>query len=174
MKKIITLALVSTLLISTTAFAQDDKSKRPSPPVKVAETLKSGAALSIDYSSPSLKGRVIGKDIEPKTGVIWRAGANEATVFETSKNILVEGKALSAGKYAFFVLCGENGECTLIFNKNFEQWGASDYKQSEDALRVSVKSSKSASSVEKLTYSIGKDGRVALNWGAMEIGFKVQ
>jgi hypothetical protein len=174
MKKIITLALVSTLLISTTAFAQDDKSKRPSPPVKVAETLKSGAALSIDYSSPSLKGRVIGKDIEPKTGVIWRAGANEATVFETSKNILVEGKALSAGKYAFFVLCGENGECTLIFNKNFEQWGASDYKQSEDALRVSVKSSKSASSVEKLTYSIGKDGRVALNWGTMEIGFKVQ
>jgi hypothetical protein len=174
MKKIITLALVSTLLISTTAFAQDDKSKRPSPPVKVAETLKSGAALSIDYSSPSLKGRVIGKDIEPKTGVIWRAGANEATVFETSKNILVEGKALSAGKYAFFVLCGENGECTLIFNKNFEQWGASDYKQSEDALRVSVKSSKSASSVEKLTYSIGKDGHVALNWGTMEIGFKVQ
>jgi hypothetical protein len=174
MKKIITLALVSTLLISTTAFAQDDKSKRPSPPVKVAETLKSGAALSIDYSSPSLKGRVIGKDIEPKTGVIWRAGANEATVFETSKNILVEGKAMSAGKYAFFVLCGENGECTLIFNKNFEQWGASDYKQSEDALRVSVKSSKSASSVEKLTYSIGKDGRVALNWGTMEIGFKVQ
>jgi hypothetical protein len=174
MKKIITLALVSTLLISTTAFAQDDKSKRPSPPVKVAETLKSGAALSIDYSSPSLKGRVIGKDIEPKTGVIWRAGANEATVFETSKNILVEGKTLSAGKYAFFVLCGENGECTLIFNKNFEQWGASDYKQSEDALRVSVKSSKSASSVEKLTYSIGKDGRVALNWGTMEIGFKVQ
>jgi hypothetical protein len=174
MKKIITLALLSTLLISATAFAQDDKSKRPSPPVKVSETIKSGAALSIDYSSPSLKGRVIGKDIEPKTGVIWRAGANEATVFETSKNIQVEGKPLAAGKYAFFVLCKANGDCELIFNKNTIQWGAYDYKQSEDALRVTVKPGKSANSVEKLTYTIGKDGHVALNWGTMEIGFKVQ
>jgi hypothetical protein len=174
MKKIMTLALVGTLLFSATSFAQDDKSKRPSPPVKVAETIKSGAAISIDYSSPSLKGRVIGKDIEPKTGVIWRAGANEATVFETSKSVQVEGKPLAAGKYAFFVLCKENGDCELIFNKNTKQWGAYDYKQAEDVLRVTVKSGKSANSVEKLTYSIGKDGHVALNWGTMEIGFKVQ
>ena len=174
MKKIMTLALVGTLLFSATAFAQDDKSKRPSPPVKVAETIKSGAAISIDYSSPSLKGRVIGKDIEPKTGVIWRAGANEATVFETSKSVQVEGKPLAVGKYAFFVLCKENGDCELIFNKNTKQWGAYDYKQAEDVLRVTVKSGKSANSVEKLTYSIGKDGHVSLNWGTMEIGFKVQ
>ena len=152
MKKIMTLALVGTLLFSATSFAQDDKSKRPSPPVKVAETIKSGAAISIDYSSPSLKGRVIGKDIEPKTGVIWRAGANEATVFETSKSVQVEGKPLAAGKYAFFVLCKENGDCELIFNKNTKQWGAYDYKQAEDVLRVTVKSGKSANSVEKLTY----------------------
>ena len=174
MKKIMTLALVGTLLFSATAFAQDDKSKRPSPPVKVAETIKGGAAISIDYSSPSLKGRVIGKDIEPKTGVIWRAGANEATVFETSKSVQVEGKPLAAGKYAFFVLCKENGDCELIFNKNTKQWGAYDYKQAEDVIRVTVKSGKSANSVEKLTYSIGKDGHVSLNWGTMEIGFKVQ
>ena len=174
MKKIISLVLVSALLISTTAIAQDDKSKRPSPPVKVAETIKSGAAISIDYSAPSLKGRVIGKDIEPKTGVIWRAGANEATVFETSKNLQVEGKPLAAGKYAFFVLCKENGDCELIFNKNSNQWGAYDYKQAEDALRITVKPGKSANSVEKLTYTIGKDGHVSLNWGTMEIGFKVQ
>ena len=145
MKKIMTLALVGTLLISATAFAQDDKSKRPSPPVKVAET-----------------------------GVIWRAGANEATVFETSKSVQVEGKPLAAGKYAFFVLCKENGDCELIFNKNTKQWGAYDYKQAEDVIRVTVKSGKSANSVEKLTYSIGKDGHVSLNWGTMEIGFKVQ
>ena len=174
MKKIMTLALVGTLLFSATAFAQDDKSKRPSPPVKVAETIKGGAAISIDYSSPSLKGRVIGKDIEPKTGVIWRAGANEDTVFETSKSVQVEGKPLAAGKYAFFVLCKENGDCELIFNKNTKQWGAYDYKQAEDVIRVTVKSGKSANSVEKLTYSIGKDGHVSLNWGTMEIGFKVQ
>ena len=174
MKKIMTLALMGSLFISATLFAQEDKSKRPSPPVKVSETIKSGSVITIDYSAPSLKGRVIGKDVEPKTGVLWSAGANEATVFEPSTAIKVEGKALPAGKYAFFVLCNENGECTLIFNKNATQWGAYDYKQSEDALRVTVKQGKSANTVDKLAYTIGKDGHISLNWGTMEIGFKVQ
>lgn len=174
MKKIMTLALMGSLFISASLFAQEDKSKRPSPPVKVSETIKSGSVITIDYSAPSLKGRVIGKDVEPKTGVIWRAGANEATVFETSKAIKVEDKSLPAGKYAFFVLCNENGECTLIFNKNTTQWGAYDYKQTEDALRVTVKQGKSANNVDKLAYTIGKDGHISLNWGTMEIGFKVQ
>lgn len=174
MKKFITLTLLGTLLVSTSLLAQDDKSKRPSPPAKATETLKSGAVVTIDYSSPALKGRVIGKDVEPKTGVIWRAGANEATTFEASRNVSVEGKALPAGKYAFFVLTAANGDATLIFNKNFDQWGAYDYKQSEDVLRVPAKVGKAANSSERLTFTINKEGRVALQWGTMEIAFNVQ
>lgn len=174
MKKFITMTLLGSLLLTSTVFCQDDKSKRPSPPAKATETLKSGAVVTIDYSSPALKGRVIGKDVEPKTGEIWRAGANEATSIEVSRNVLVEGKTLPAGKYAFFVLTAANGDATLIFNKNFKQWGAYDYKQSEDVLRVPAKVGKAASSSERLTYNITKDGRVALNWGTMEIAFNVQ
>jgi len=174
MKKLITLTLLGSLLVSSSLFAQDDKAKRPSPPAKATETLKSGAVVSIDYSSPALKGRVIGKDVEPKTGEIWRAGANEATTFEVSRNVTVEGKALPAGKYAFFVLTAANGEATLIFNKNFDQWGAYDYKKSEDVLRVATKVGKTSTSSDRLTYSIKKDGRVSLNWGTMEIAFNVQ
>ncbi|MFM9020712.1 MAG: DUF2911 domain-containing protein [Sediminibacterium sp.] len=174
MKKLITLTLLGSLLVSSSLFAQDDKSKRPSPPAKATETLKSGAVVTIDYSSPALKGRVIGKDVEPKTGEIWRAGANEATSFEVSRNVTVEGKALPAGKYAFFVLTAANGDATLIFNKNYKQWGAYDYKQSEDVLRVPSKVGKAASASERLTYTIGKDGLVSLHWGTMEIAFNVQ
>jgi hypothetical protein len=174
MKKFITLTLLGSLLLSSTVFSQDDKSKRPSPPAKATETLKSGAVVTIDYSSPALKGRVIGKDVEPKTGVIWRAGANEATSFEATRNVTVEGKALPAGKYAFFVLTAANGDATLIFNKNFEQWGAYDYKESEDVLRVPAKVGKAASSSERLTFAINKEGRVTLHWGTMEIAFNVQ
>lgn len=174
MKKFITLTLLGSLLLSSTVFCQDDKSKRPSPPAKATETLKSGAVVTIDYSSPALKGRVIGKDVEPKTGVIWRAGANEATSFEASRNVTVEGKALSAGKYAFFVLTAANGDATLIFNKNYNQWGAYDYKESEDVLRVPAKVGKAANSSERLTFAISKEGRVTLQWGTMEIAFNVQ
>ena len=174
MKKFITLTLLGSLLLSSTVFCQDDKSKRPSPPAKATETLKSGAVVTIDYSSPALKGRVIGKDVEPKTGVIWRAGANEATSFEASRNVTVEGKALAAGKYAFFVLTAANGDATLIFNKNYNQWGAYDYKESEDVLRVPAKVGKAAKSSERLTFAISKEGRVTLHWGTMEIAFNVQ
>src|SRR6266480_1770019 len=76
------------------ACGKKKKTKRPSPPASVKETLKNGTVVSIDYSQPSLKGRTIGKDVEPMTGKVWRAGANEATVFEVSKDVKVEGKTL--------------------------------------------------------------------------------
>ena len=91
------------LFFSLQSCAQSDKSKRPSPPASV--TQKVGAAtITINYSQPSLKGRTIGKDLEPKEGQVWRTGANEATVFETDKDILVEEQSLPAGKYALFTL----------------------------------------------------------------------
>lgn len=88
MKKVFTvLSMAGLLLATTTLFAQEkkeDKSKRPSPPAKVTETIASGAIISIDYSQPAVKGRTIGKDLEPKGNAVWRTGANEATIFETS------------------------------------------------------------------------------------------
>src|SRR6218665_1869577 len=113
---LLTIALATTLFAS----AQDgDKSKRPSPPAQAKETIKSGATISIDYSQPSVKGRVIGKDLEPKDEKVWRTGANEATIFEVSKDVTVEGKALPAGKYSLFTIAGANNEWTIIFNKTW-------------------------------------------------------
>jgi len=81
MKKLISVFLVSALLVSQVSFAQGDKSKRASPPASASQKISSGATVSIDYSQPSLKGRTVGKDVEPMDGAVWRAGANEATVF---------------------------------------------------------------------------------------------
>ncbi len=176
MKNLLSLAAVSAiLLVSLSACAQQDKSKRPSPPAKVSATLASGAVVSIDYSQPSLKGRTIGKDLEPMEGKVWRTGANEATVFETSKDVKVEGQALPAGKYAFFTIA--NGDqWTLIFNKTWKTWGAFDYEKNkgDDALKVTVKAGKSSMNMEKLTYTIDKAGKVSLMWGDLEVDFRVQ
>ncbi len=111
------LLMVIAAIATMTACGQGDKSKRPSPPASVKETITSGAVVSIDYGQPSVKGRTIGKDLEPKQGLVWRAGANEATVFEVSKDVKVEGQPLPKGKYAFFTIWNADNTWTLIFNK---------------------------------------------------------
>jgi hypothetical protein len=161
------------LFLSLVACGQEDKSKRPSPPAMAKETIKSGAVISIDYSQPSVKGRTIGKDLEPMDGKVWRAGANEATVFEVSKDVKVEDKALAAGKYGLFTIMNGD-EWTIIFSKTWKQWGAFRYKDADDALRVKVKADKAKAFAEKLTYTIDKSGKVALMWGDKQVEFKVK
>lgn len=176
MKNFLSLAAISAiLLVNISACAQQDKSKRPSPPAKVSETLASGATVSIDYSQPSLKGRTIGKDVEPMDGKVWRTGANEATVFEVSKDVKVEGQTLPAGKYAFFTIANGN-EWTLIFNKTWKTWGAFDYDKNkgDDALKVKVTAGKSSMNMDRLTYTIDKSGKVSLMWGDLQVAFNVQ
>lgn len=170
MKSALLLAIASVSMLI--ACGQDDKSKRPSPPAQAKETLASGAVVTIDYSQPSVKGRTIGKDLEPMPGKVWRTGANEATVFEVSKDVKIEGQDLKAGKYALFTIADE-GEWTIIFNKNPKQWGAYDYKEAEDALRVKVKPAKGNAFAEKMTFVVDKNGTVSLLWGDQKVDFKV-
>jgi hypothetical protein len=174
MKKIASFALLLTgLMMSSNISAQQDKSKRPSPPAVVTQVINTGAEISIDYSQPSVKGRTIGKELEPKDGEVWRTGANEATVFQTSKNVKVEGKDLPAGKYALFTISGKDS-WTIIFNKTWQQWGAFKYAQADDALRVTVKPGKAESFAEKMNFSIDKNGVVTLLWGDYKVAFTVQ
>lgn len=170
MKSLLLLAIATSSMLF--ACGQDDKSKRPSPPAVAKETLASGAVVTIDYSQPSVKGRTIGKDLEPMAGKVWRTGANEATTFEISKAVKVEGKDLPAGKYALFTIANE-GEWTIIFNKTAKQWGAYDYKEADDALRVKVKPGKAAQFAEKMTINVDKNGVVTLLWGDNKVDFKV-
>ncbi len=71
-------------------------------------------------------------------GEVWRTGANEATLFETTHDSLINGQKLAAGKYAFFTIPSKDS-WTLVWNKQAEQWGAYEYKQDQDVLRLEVK-----------------------------------
>jgi len=155
---------------TTTTKAPEDKSKRPSPPAKVTANV-GGATVTIDYSRPSMKGRKIFGGLEPYDKV-WRTGANEATTFEASKDVKIEGQALPAGKYALFTIPGEN-EWTIIFNKTASQWGAFKYDASQDALRVKVKPKKLAQPTETFTINLDKAGKVAMMWENTQVDFTV-
>ena len=173
MKQLFSICLLALLVVNTTtAVAQTDKSKRPSAPALVTQKVGE-VTVSIDYSQPAIKGRTIGKDLEPKDGAVWRTGANEATVFEIDKNVMVEGKPLPKGKYGLFTLV--NGDqWTIIFNNTWKQWGAYDYKEADDALRVNVKAGRAEPFAEKMTFSIDAMGTVVLLWGDKKVAFTVK
>lgn len=151
--------LFMAVLTTGLSNAQD---KKPASPAATATGTINGATITIAYNSPAVKGRTVWGELVPY-GKVWRAGANDATTFETSKNIKVEGKDLPAGKYAFFVLPEKDGSATVIFNKEAKQWGAYDYKEAQDALRVKVKAKKSKALTENLTYKVNKND-VTLSW----------
>ena len=173
MKNLFSFAMFGVLLLTATvSCAQKDKAKRPSPPATVIQ--KAGEVIiSINYSQPSVKGRTIGKDLEPMAGKVWRTGANEATVFEVDKDVMIEGKALPKGKYGLFTIAN-GGDWTIIFNKTWEQWGAFKYKEADDALRVNVKAAKTDSLSEMMTFKIDETGKVNLFWGDIQVGFMVK
>ena len=175
--KSLTLFLLAFLVLGITSQleAQDDKSKRKSPPATV--TAKAGhAAITIDYSSPGVKGREVLGNLIPN-GKIWRLGANEATTFETNHDVLVEGQKLSKGKYALFSI-QDGGDWTFIFNKEPDQWGAYKYDESKDALRVNVTPGRSEDMVERMAFVLdeAKSGavEVVLKWEHVEVGFSVK
>jgi hypothetical protein len=179
MKSLFLLLIASCVISVATAQGTNKPMKHrngaeaPSPPAFVEQTLTNGTVVSVDYSQPSVKGRTIGQDLEPLNGKVWRAGANEATVFEVNKDVKVEGKNLPAGKYGLFTIMNGD-EWTIIFSKNWNQWGAFTYSDKDDALRIKVKGGKTKSFAEKLTYSINKNGKVSLMWGDKQVDFTVK
>ena len=178
MKKFISVAMLALCFATLQVSAQmhhDDKSKRPSPPDSVSQVVN-GTTISINYSSPSLKGRTMGINVEPKVDTAWRAGANEATTFMVDKDVKIDGKFLAAGKYALFVMVHKDGSWTFIFNKKWNVWGAFDYEKNkgQDAQKVTVKPVIQNSSVERLKYTIASDGTVSLMWGTTDASFHVK
>ena len=152
------------------ATAQQDKSKRPSPPDSSSGKIGS-ATVSVNYSSPSVKGRKIWGELVPY-GKAWRLGANEATIFTTDKAIKVEGKDLPAGKYTMFAIPNAN-EWQLIFNSQTGQWGIkntgdANYDPAKNVLTVNVKPKKSAQMHERFKMTVTKPGLV-IDWENVEV-----
>jgi Protein of unknown function (DUF2911) len=173
MKNFLSLSLLTICMFTNfNASAQKGNEKRKSPHTTVKQTLASGAEISFFYGQPQVKGRTIGKDLEPKDGKVWRTGADEATVFETSKPVKINGQDLPAGKYSFFTIA-EKDIWTLVFNKTWDQWGSYEYKEKEDALRVQTKVTK-GTFTEKLTFSIDSTGKAFLLWGDNSVGFRIE
>jgi len=174
-------SVIFLIFFSASVFAQNN-GPRASLKASVGQTIGTDTDITIVYSRPGVKGRKIWGDLvkygmEERNGnkIPWRAGANENTTIEFSKDVMIEGKALAAGKYGLHMIPGEK-EWIIIFSKKNDSWGSFSYSEADDALRVSVKP-QVAENEEWLSY--GFDNLAAteavayLHWEKVKVPFKI-
>jgi hypothetical protein len=195
---IFSLAMIVIAGLSQAASAQL-RVPRPSQKASVMQTI-GVTDISITYSRPGVKGRTIwgdapadayakgeatlddqykrpaGMPIVPN-GHVWRTGANEATQFVVTDDVMVNGQKLAAGSYSLHTIPGKD-EWTVVFNGTANQWGSFDYDPAKDTLRVKAKPMTSTDSQEWLAFTIdpAKDNSAVVNirWEKLRVPFTVE
>jgi hypothetical protein len=148
-------------------------------PEKTAAIVKATSYLPQSSPEGTLDGgQGTGKDFPMvPNGHVWRAGANEATRFTVTDDVLVNGQSLKAGSYSLHMIPGKD-EWTVIFNKTADQWGSYSYDAKQDALRVKAKPEWVSESQEVLGYQIpsatANTARVVLRWEKIAVPFTVE
>ena len=171
---------------------------RPSQKSGVMQTV-GVTDITITYSRPGVKGRKIWGDAPAGSaggtatlddarsrakdapivpyGHVWRTGANEATVFEVSDNVMINGQQLPAGRYSLHTIPGRD-EWTIIFNSDAGQWGSFTYDEKKDTLRVKAKPEMAADNEEWLSFEIPNvtptSARVNIRWEKVVVPFTVE
>jgi DUF2911 family protein len=164
MRTRIALSALLIIAFATAASAQAGGGK-PSPAASATCDLGGGKTIKTDYSSPRMKGRKIYGGLVP-FGEVWRTGANDATTFVTSADVVVGGKTVPAGSYTIFTVPSAD-KWTLIINKKTGEWGIPYKYESDELARVDMKVSKLPSSVENFTIAYDKTGggcRMNIDW----------
>jgi hypothetical protein len=197
---IISLALFSFVLSAIDTATAQVKLPRPSPKASVTQTI-GVTDVTIVYHRPGVKGRKIygdwpadakaptgegtldnqntrpaGAPIVPY-GHIWRTGANDATQFIVTDDVLINGQPLPAGTYSLHTIPGKD-EWTIVFNGTANQWGSFNYDASKDTLRVKAKPVATAESQEWLDFDVDPSAdnaaRVAIRWEKVSVPFTVE
>ena len=142
-------------------------------PEKYAMAIVGDAHIHIEYSAPSVRGRIIYGGLLAY-GEVWQSGAHNATWIETNKDIIINENLLKAGKYGFFTIPNKD-KWTIIFNENWNQHGKDEYDESEDVLRFDVTPKISEEITEQLIYKVERindqEGSISLSWEKILVKF---
>lgn len=160
----IAIAAIFSAAVSAQKTTTVHPGKAGSPHVRSEWTID-GAAISIEYGRPYLKGRTVGKNVAPH-GQVWRTGADEATTLKTDTPLKFGSLAVPAGTYTLFTVPGEK-EWKLVISKETGQWGT-DYVEGLDLGRVPMTVGTTAAPVEQVTFAIDDTptgGTLRVEWG---------
>lgn len=160
-------------LLTGLTFAQNVKAPRPSPNATVTQTV-GVTDITIDYSSPGVKGRKIWGGLVPY-GEIWRTGANEVTSITFSDPVSIKGNKLEAGTYGVHTIPGET-EWQIIFSGDTEVDAGSTFEEEKEVLRINV-SPEEAPFIERMTFLFRNTTddmtTVTLWWEKIQVSFDV-
>lgn len=148
-----------------TAGQTNDKSQRLSPPARAECKFSDGNGITVDYSSPRIRGRKIFGDLVPY-GQVWRTGANEATSFVTTAHLTAGSLSVPAGSYTIFTV-PDQSRWTLIINKKTGEFGIPYKYESDELGRVDMKVLTIPSPVEDFTIAFDQNGgscTLSLSW----------
>jgi hypothetical protein len=173
MKKFFIFSLIGIAVIAAIVafigFMQLKNTKSFSPEEEVVFN-QDDLTITVFYNRPSKKGREIFGGLVPYDAV-WRTGANEATTFETNKDLTIEGETLKAGKYTLWTIPRET-TWTIIFNSEHGQWGVNskgepNHNPQLDVLKVDVHAVQQEQVFEQFTIAFedtGEDAEMVLIW----------
>jgi Protein of unknown function (DUF2911) len=198
LKRFYTSAIAFLLLAVAAPYTSAQvRSPRPSQKASVMQTI-GVTDVTITYSRPGVKGRTLWGDApagatgeatldnqntRPKGmpivpyGHVWRTGANEATQFVVTDDVLINGQKLAAGSYSLHTIPAKD-EWTIVFNGTANQWGSFDYDEKKDTLRVKAKPEWVNDSQEWLEYSFDpvtdNSATVNIRWEKIRVPFTVE
>jgi hypothetical protein len=168
------LAVVLVAYASQNSNAQTLKVPALSSTQTIVQDLGLGQ-ITLTYSRPNVRGRKIFGAMEPY-GVVWRTGANAATIIKFTDDVTIEGNKVPAGEYALFSI-PDKEEWTVILNKTAHQWGAYTYKQADDLLRFKVKTINHADPLETMTIQFNNVDQtkceMELRWENISFSFHI-
>tara|TARA_R110001592_G_scaffold162584_2_gene395933 strand:+ start:59195 stop:60052 length:858 start_codon:yes stop_codon:yes gene_type:complete len=125
------------LFILALSFGFANAQELPAPSPSASLTQRVGLTdFTVEYSRPGVKDREIFGELVPYNEV-WRTGANKATSIEFNTDVTFSGKTVPAGKYSIFTIPAE-GKWSFMLNKETELWGANDYNEEQDVLRIAA------------------------------------
>jgi hypothetical protein len=166
---------VCLLLISVGyLYGQDFRIPRPSPDASVSQDVGI-TRITIDYSSPGVKGRTIWGELVPY-GKVWRTGANEVTSITFSTPVNVNGNKMEAGTYGIHMIPGRE-QWEVIFSGDTKTDDPMDYDSSKDVLRIMVKPQENPFT-ERMAFTITdfdeNSAKVNLLWDKLKVTFGIE
>ena len=165
------ITLINSLQLTAQNFKDLDKS--PMDVAAFPSSYKiSDKTVKVIYSRPQLNGRDLVKLAPPE--MVWRTGANEAAEITFYKDVIFGGKALKAGTYSLFTIPSFDGDWTVIINSARNVWGSYYYKQDQDVIRVSGKTSTTEENIEAFSMMFDKDMTLKIGWGKTVVSVSIE
>jgi tetratricopeptide (TPR) repeat protein len=190
MKTLLTLKTVSVFyfaFVTVHTIAQPITTPRPASPAATTTQTIGISTVTVNYSRPAVKGRVIWGALVPYGWNVqgfgsqkespWRSGANENTVITFSHPVKVQGVTVPAGSYGLFFTINRDNSGEVVLSKDYRSWGSFWYDPAKDQLRAKIQL-RDIPNTELLTFDFvnltRSTGELVLNWEKKQFPVKLE